>query len=44
MKKKPSIFEKDSPSLMEHFVDKMSKTRHTPIKEFSMNATNKLLI
>ncbi len=34
---------KDIPSLMEHFVDKISKTRHTPIKEFSMDATNKLL-
>ena len=32
------------PSLMEHLVGKMSKTRHTPIKEFSMDATNKLLI
>jgi DNA-binding NtrC family response regulator len=32
------------PSLMEHFVDEMSKTRHTPIKEFSRDATNKLLI
>ncbi len=35
---------KDIPSLMEHFVAKISKIRHTPIKEFSMNATNKLLI
>jgi DNA-binding NtrC family response regulator len=31
------------PSLMEHFVDIMSKIIHTPIKEFSMDATNKLL-
>ncbi len=34
---------RDIPPLMEHFVEKMSKTRHTPIKKFSMDATNKLL-
>jgi DNA-binding NtrC family response regulator len=31
------------PSLMEHFADIMSKIIHTSIKEFSMDATNKLL-
>ena len=35
---------KDIPSHMEHFVDKMGKIRHTPIKKFSIDATNKLLI
>ena len=34
---------KYTPSLMEHLVGKMSKIIHTSIKEFSMDATNKLL-
>ncbi|MGR3301735.1 MAG: sigma 54-interacting transcriptional regulator [Candidatus Scalindua sp.] len=34
---------KDIPALMEHFVDKISKTRHIQAKKFSKAATNKLL-
>lgn len=34
---------KDIPTLMEHFVDKISKTRHIQAKKFSKAATNKLL-
>ncbi len=34
---------KDIPSLMEHFVDKTSKSRHIQAKKFSKAATNKLL-
>ncbi|WP_096896047.1 sigma 54-interacting transcriptional regulator [Candidatus Scalindua japonica] len=34
---------KDIPSLMEHFVDRIDKIRHTQTKRFSNGATNKLL-
>ena len=34
---------RDIPYLMEHFVEKISKTKHVQVKKFSKEATNKLL-